>query len=77
MLKQEQNELVTRTNAGTPMGEVFRRYWLPALLSQELPAPDCPRQRCWNGCLVGRTWKAGASPLALKPVSCAAHHRWK
>ncbi len=45
MLKQEQNELVTRTNAGTPMGEVFRRYWLPALLSQELPAPDCPPVR--------------------------------
>ena len=41
MLRAEQNKLVTETNAGTPMGEVFRRYWLPALLSEELPAPDC------------------------------------
>jgi phenylpropionate dioxygenase-like ring-hydroxylating dioxygenase large terminal subunit len=23
------------------MGELFRRYWLPVLLSEELPAPDC------------------------------------
>ncbi len=45
MLKAEQNKLVTETNAGTPMGELFRRYWLPALLSQELPAPDCPPVR--------------------------------
>jgi phenylpropionate dioxygenase-like ring-hydroxylating dioxygenase large terminal subunit len=27
------------------MGEVMRRYWLPALLSRELPAPDCPPMR--------------------------------
>lgn len=40
MLTQEQNDLVTRTNAGTPMGEMFRRYWLPALLSEELVEPD-------------------------------------
>ncbi len=45
MLKKEQNELVTRTNAGTPMGELFRRYWLPALLATELPEPDCPPVR--------------------------------
>jgi phenylpropionate dioxygenase-like ring-hydroxylating dioxygenase large terminal subunit len=45
MLKQEQNALVTQTDAGTPMGELFRRYWLPALLSQELPEPDSPPVR--------------------------------
>lgn len=45
MLRKEQNELVTRTDAGTPMGELFRRYWLPALLSEELPEPDCPPVR--------------------------------
>jgi len=27
------------------MGELFRRYWLPALLAEELPAPDCPPVR--------------------------------
>src|SRR5262249_47569598 len=32
----------TLTGAGTPMGDLMRRYWLPALLSEEIPAPDCP-----------------------------------
>ena len=39
------NELLTRTGAGTPMGELFRRYWLPALLATELLEPDCPPVR--------------------------------
>jgi phenylpropionate dioxygenase-like ring-hydroxylating dioxygenase large terminal subunit len=41
MLSKEDNELLTRTGPGTPMGELFRRYWLPALLPSELPTPDC------------------------------------
>jgi len=27
------------------MGEVMRRYWVPALLSSEIPEPDCPPVR--------------------------------
>ncbi len=42
MLPQEQNQLFTRTNSGNPMGELMRRYWIPALLSEEIPTPDCP-----------------------------------
>ena len=42
MLSLEENELVTRTGAGTPMGEMMRRYWMPAALAWELPRPDCP-----------------------------------
>ncbi len=45
MLAKEDNELITQTNAGTPMGELIRRYWIPALLSEEIPAPDCPPAR--------------------------------
>jgi phenylpropionate dioxygenase-like ring-hydroxylating dioxygenase large terminal subunit len=41
MLSKEDNELVTNTNPGTPMGELFRRFWLPVALSEELPGPDC------------------------------------
>jgi phenylpropionate dioxygenase-like ring-hydroxylating dioxygenase large terminal subunit len=41
MLKREDNELLCRVGAGTPMGELFRRFWLPAMLPSELPAPDC------------------------------------
>src|SRR5215813_7912375 len=40
MLSREENELVSRVGAGTPMGELMRQYWLPAVLSSELPAPD-------------------------------------
>ncbi len=45
MLRAEQNQLLTRTGPGTPMGELFRRYWIPALLAWELPEPDCPPVR--------------------------------
>ena len=41
MLKKELNDLVTQTGPGTAMGNMFRRYWLPALLSEQLPGPDC------------------------------------
>jgi phthalate 4,5-dioxygenase len=40
MLKQEDNELITRVGPGTPMGSLMREYWLPAMLSSELPQPD-------------------------------------
>ena len=45
MLTKEENELITRTGPGTPMGDVFRRFWLPVALSRELPEPDCPPVR--------------------------------
>jgi phthalate 4,5-dioxygenase oxygenase subunit len=41
MLRAEQNELLTRSGPGTSMGEMFRRYWIPALLAEELPENDC------------------------------------
>jgi phthalate 4,5-dioxygenase len=41
MMSPEQNEYLTRVGPGTPMGRLFRRYWLPVLLAQELPEPDC------------------------------------
>jgi phthalate 4,5-dioxygenase oxygenase subunit len=40
MLSKEDNERLTRVEPGTAMGNVFRRYWLPALLSPELPKRD-------------------------------------
>jgi phenylpropionate dioxygenase-like ring-hydroxylating dioxygenase large terminal subunit len=45
MLTQEKNDLLTQTGPGTPMGDVFRCYWIPALLAEELPEPDCPPVR--------------------------------
>ena len=43
MLTLEENELLTRTGPGTPMGDLMRRYWLPAVLSWELPEPTARR----------------------------------
>jgi phenylpropionate dioxygenase-like ring-hydroxylating dioxygenase large terminal subunit len=40
VLSKEDNDLITDTNPGTPMGEVFRRFWLPIALAEELPGPD-------------------------------------
>jgi phthalate 4,5-dioxygenase len=45
MLRKEQNDLLTRTGPGTPMGELFRHYWIPALLAEELPENECPPVR--------------------------------
>src|SRR5438105_1285657 len=45
MTSKEENDLLTRVGPDTPMGETLRRYWMPALLSWELPAPDCPPAR--------------------------------
>ena len=40
MLTPEENTKITRVGRGTPAGELFRRYWIPACLSTELPEPD-------------------------------------
>ena len=40
MLSAKENERLTHVGRGTPMGEFLRRFWLPALLSEELPQAD-------------------------------------
>ncbi len=44
-MTEKMNTLLTRTGPGTSMGELLRRYWIPALLSSDLPEPDCPPVR--------------------------------
>src|SRR3546814_20675347 len=41
MLSAKDNELMCRTGPDTPMGKAMRHFWVPALLSSELPHPDC------------------------------------
>ena len=41
MLSREDNELLTRVGAGTPMGSLMQRYWIPALFSEQVAEPDC------------------------------------
>src|SRR6185503_21128882 len=45
MLRTEDNELLCRVGPGTPMGDLMRQYWIPALVSSELPEPDCAPKR--------------------------------
>jgi nitrite reductase/ring-hydroxylating ferredoxin subunit len=42
MLSKEDNAFLCQVGPATPMGDLFRRFWFPVLLSEELPAPDCP-----------------------------------
>jgi phenylpropionate dioxygenase-like ring-hydroxylating dioxygenase large terminal subunit len=41
MLSKDNNDLLTRVGPGTPMGELLRRFWMPALLEEEIARPDC------------------------------------
>ena len=44
-MKADQNEFLTRTGPGSPMGALFRRYWLPVALSETVSRPDGPPSR--------------------------------
>ena len=37
MLSAQDNELLTRTGPGTPMGDLLRAYWIPVVQSAEVP----------------------------------------
>ena len=67
MLSQQVNDLITRIGPGTGCGNVLRRYWQPAVLSEELAGPrpvkavrlmgeDLVAYRSSSGapCLIGR-----------------------
>jgi phenylpropionate dioxygenase-like ring-hydroxylating dioxygenase large terminal subunit len=42
MLSTVDNDTITRVGRGTPMGEVFRRFWLPVLSSRDVVADGTP-----------------------------------
>ncbi|MSQ51298.1 MAG: hypothetical protein EXR28_05365 [Betaproteobacteria bacterium] len=42
MLTHQQNDLICRTGAGTPGGDLMRRYWQPVALVEELPSGGAP-----------------------------------
>lgn len=71
MLSREDNELLTRVGPATPMGNTMRRYWVPALLTRELPAPDSPPVRVrllGTARIVARPSSSGAT----RSAACAA-----
>ena len=75
MLSKEDNEILCRVGPGTLMGNLLRRYWMPALLSSELPAPDCPpvRVRLLSEDLVAFRDTSGRPGLFTQ----ASRYRWR
>jgi nitrite reductase/ring-hydroxylating ferredoxin subunit len=70
MLSERDNELLCRIGPGTPMGNLMRQYWIPAIRSDELPAPDCPplRVRLLGENLIG--FRATSGEVGLVQNHC-------
>jgi Phenylpropionate dioxygenase and related ring-hydroxylating dioxygenases, large terminal subunit len=63
MLSTEANDRLTRIGSGTPMGELFRRYWLPIRpIAQLLEEPVIPVRILGENLVLFRTLE-GASGL--------------
>jgi len=41
MLSEHENKLLCEVDAGKPMGDLLRRFWMPVALAEEVPEPDC------------------------------------
>jgi len=74
MLSAQENEFLTRTGPGTPMGELMRRFWMPILLPEELPAPDCAPLRVRLLCEDLVAFRDTEGKLGLIDAYCA-HRR--
>ena len=71
MLRAEQNTFATRTGPGTPMGDMFRRYWIPAMHAEELPENECPPVRIKLLSERLLAWRDTQGRLALTDEFCA------
>lgn len=40
ILTAEENDLLCRVEGDAPMGQIMKRHWLPACLSEEVAEPD-------------------------------------
>src|SRR5688572_21697185 len=40
MMTAEENDLLCRVEGDAPMGQIMRRHWMPACLSEEVSEPD-------------------------------------
>jgi phthalate 4,5-dioxygenase len=70
MLSKAENELLTRVGPGTPMGNMLRQYWLPAMMSTELPAPDCPPIRIRLLCENLIAFRVSSGDVGVVANSC-------
>ena len=70
MLTKEDNEIVTHVGPGTMMGNLLRRYWTPALLSSEIPEPDCTPVRVRLLCEDLVAFRDSEGRVGLMDVNC-------
>ena len=61
-------KLLCRVGPGTPMGDVFRRFWHPVCLSEQIAGPDCDPVRV-------RSWASGWSRSATRRQARLAGRR--
>jgi nitrite reductase/ring-hydroxylating ferredoxin subunit len=70
MITEEENDLLAQTGPATPCGELLRRYWQPAALSEELPPGGPPRAIT----LLGEDlvlFRGGEGPPGLLALHCS------
>jgi phthalate 4,5-dioxygenase len=65
MISHAENELLCRVGPATQMGDLMRRYWVPAVYPPDLPSPDCApiRVRLFGENLVAFRDSAGKPGL--------------
>jgi nitrite reductase/ring-hydroxylating ferredoxin subunit len=73
MLSAKDNDYLCRIGPGTPMGNLMREYWMPAVRSDELATPDSPplRVKLLGEDLIGYRTTSGAVGL----IQNACPHR--
>ena len=74
MLSKADNEFLTRSGKGTPMGDLLRRFWVPALLSAELAERDGPPRKI--KVLGDNEWLNLGSPAADPKWGKARGRSW-
>ena len=77
MLTAEQNDELTDIAAGTPMGELLRRYWYPVAFTRELEEFPVKHAK-----LLGEDWAVYKTVVAAATASCrrparTAGPRWR
>lgn len=68
MLTVEQNEELTAVEAGTPMGEVLRRYWYPVAFSRELEEFPVKRVELLGDFFA--LWRSPSGRYGIIPEPC-------
>ena len=71
MLRAEDNRFLTESGSGTPMGELLRRFWLPVLLSEELPEADGPPKKI---VVLGEELQPALKSLRKSGINIVAIH---